>query len=191
MLGLPFETIGKLAAELLLERGHRRVAFFAGEREKTTSEIYLAGFQGALAREGVELREEFCYFGPGGSLNPSDDQTGITQSLNRMMGKADPPTAIFTTFDSFAELLYMQIDRLGLSMPEDCSLLGVGDSIRHGVLQHQIASVTVNETQLGHRVVEMLTRMRCGELPIEHTENYLMPVEVYLGPTLGPVLQIT
>jgi len=191
MLGLPFETIGKLAAESVLGRGHRRVAIFSGQRAKATTECYLTGFREALAQEGVELREDFCYFGPADMLNLTEDKTGTMQSLRRMMGDADPPTAILATFDSMAELLYIQIDQLGLSIPEDCSLLGFGDSIRHGVLQQQIASVTVDEAELGRRAAEILTRMRCGELPIEHSETYMMPVEVYQGPSLGRVTKAT
>ena len=70
------------------------------------------------------------------------------------------------------------MNQLGLSVPNNCSLLGVGDSIRHGALQQQIASVVVDEADLGRRAAEILTRIRYGELPIEHSGTYMMPVEV-------------
>ncbi|MEQ9065521.1 MAG: hypothetical protein RLO18_02295, partial [Gimesia chilikensis] len=61
------------------------------------------------------------------------------------------------------------------------------DQVRHSVLQQQIASVTVDETRLGHRAAELLNQMRTGGMAIETTLTEVMPVEVYQGTTLGPV----
>ncbi|MFH1300445.1 MAG: substrate-binding domain-containing protein [Planctomycetota bacterium] len=184
LLGLPFQQIGRLAGESLIECGHRRVAFFAPHCTQTT-DLYLDGFQQALAEGGCELSKDRCYFGADGVIDMQELAAEITDTLQRMMHQPDRPTAIFTTFDSMAERLYLDLTRMGLRMPEDISLIGVGDKIRHSVLQQQIASVTVNESQLGRRAAELLNQMRSGELPIETSDSYVMPAEVYHGTTLG------
>ena len=89
-----------------------------------------------------------------------------------------------------AERLYLHLNKMGLRMPEEVSLIGVGDKIRHSVLQQHIASVTVDETQLGHRAAELLYKMRNGEIPIESSESYHMPAEVYYGTTLGAISKV-
>ena len=85
--------------------------------------------------------------------------------------------------------IYLHLNKMGLRLPEDVSLIGVGDKIRHSVLQQHIASVTVDESQLGNRAAELLNKMRCGEIPIEATESYIIPAEVYKGTTLGAITE--
>lgn len=184
LLGLPFREIGRLAGDALVKQGHRRCAFFAPHRTKTT-DLYLDGFQSALADVGCELDDHHSYFGAAGVIDMQELDAEIASTLQRMLDQPGRPTAIFTSFDSMAERIYLHLTKMGLRMPEDISLIGVGDQVRHSVLQQQIASVTVNETQLGYRAAELLNQMRSGELAIETTLTEVMPVEVYQGTTLG------
>ncbi|MFG0239530.1 MAG: substrate-binding domain-containing protein, partial [Gimesia chilikensis] len=186
LLGLPFREIGRLAGEALVEQGHRRCGFFAPHRTRTT-ELYLEGFQKALADVGCTLAEEHSYFGAPGVIDMQELDAEIASTLQQMLERPDRPTAIFTSFDSMAERIYLHLTKMGLRMPEDISLIGVGDQVRHSVLQQQIASVTVDETRLGHRAAELLNQMRTGGMAIETTLTEVMPVEVYQGTTLGPV----
>ncbi|QDT86950.1 GntR family transcriptional regulator [Gimesia chilikensis] len=186
LLGLPFREIGRLAGDALVEQGHRRCGFFAPHRTRTT-DLYLEGFQQALADVGCTLAEEHSYFGAPGVIDMQELDAEIASTLQQMLERPDRPTAIFTSFDSMAERIYLHLTKMGLRMPEDISLIGVGDQVRHSVLQQQITSVTVDETRLGHRAAELLDQMRTGGMAIETTLTEVMPVEVYQGTTLGPV----
>ncbi|QGQ25134.1 GntR family transcriptional regulator [Gimesia benthica] len=186
LLGLPFREIGRLAGEALVAQEHRRCGFFAPHRTRTT-DLYLEGFQQALADVGCTLAEEHSYFGAPGVIDMQELDAEIASTLQQMLERPDRPTAIFTSFDSMAERIYLHLTKMGLRMPEDISLIGVGDQVRHSVLQQQIASVTVDETRLGHRAAELLDQMRTGGMAIETTLTEVMPVEVYQGTTLGPV----
>lgn len=186
LLGLPFREIGRLAGDALAEQGHRRCGFFAPHRTRTT-DLYLEGFQQALADVGCTLAEEHSYFGAPGVIDMQELDAEIASTLQQMLERPDRLTAIFTSFDSMAERIYLHLTKMGLRMPEDISLIGVGDQVRHSVLQQQIASVTVDETRLGHRAAELLNQMRTGGMAIETALTEVMPVEVYQGTTLGPV----
>lgn len=186
LLGLPFREIGRLAGDALVEQGHRRCGFFAPHRTRTT-DLYLEGYQQALADVGCILADEHSYFGAPGVIDMQELDAEIASTLQQMLEQPDRPTAIFTSFDSMAERIYLHLTKMGLRMPEDISLIGVGDQVRHSVLQQQIASVTVDETRLGHRAAELLNQMRTGGMAIETTLTEVMPVEVYQGTTLGPV----
>ena len=189
LLGLPYKEIGRLAGEALMKLGHRHVAFFAPHCTETT-DLYLNGFQKSLAEKGCELPHDHCYFGEDGVIDMQTLDADISSTLKRLMDSKDRPTAIFSTFDSMAERLYLHLNKMGLRMPEDVSLVGVGDKIRHSVLQQHIASVTVDETQLGHRAVDILNKMRSGEIPIESSESYIFPADVYHGATLGAITEV-
>ncbi len=186
LLGLPYNEIGRLAGEALVESGHEHFAFFAPHRTHTTDK-YLEGFQTVLAQEGYELPEKNCYFGEDGVIDMQILDVEISKTLKRLMESKDRPTAIFSSFDSMAERLYLHLNKMGIRMPEEVSLMGVGDKIRHSVLQQHIASVTVDETELGHRAAELLNKMRSGEIPIESSESYIIRAEVYHGMTLGAI----
>lgn len=188
LLGLPFKQIGKLAGESLIKFGHRRVAFFAPHCTETT-DMYLEGFEKSLAAGDCLLPQEFRYFGEDGVIDMQVLDADIESTLKQIMEREDRPTAIFATFDSMAERIYLHLNKMGIRMPEDVSLIGVGDKIRHSVLQQHIASVTVDESQLGNRAAELLNKMRCGEIPIEATESYIIPAEVYEGTTLGVITE--
>ncbi|QDU07765.1 Arabinose metabolism transcriptional repressor [Gimesia aquarii] len=189
LLGLPYKEIGRLAGESLVKLGHRRFAFFAPHCTQTT-DMYLDGFQKSLAEECCELPEDHCYFGEDGVIDMQKLDADIMDTLKRLMESKDRPTAIFTTFDSMAERIYLHLNKMGIRMPEEISLIGVGDKIRHSVLQQHIASVTIDETQLGHRAAELLNKMRSGEIPIESSESYIIPAEVYHGTTLGALNEV-
>lgn len=190
LLGLPFQEIGRLAGAALLKQGHRRFAFFAPHVTHTT-DLYLSGFQSALDQEDCQLASSNSYFGTAGTIDMQELDSDIAANLKRIMEQPERPTAIFTTFDSMAERIYLHLTKLGLRLPEDVSLIGVGDQIRHSVLQQQIASVTVNETELGRRAATLINQMRSGELPIESSISETIPAEVYKGTTLGPLQKQT
>jgi GntR family transcriptional regulator of arabinose operon len=51
---------------------------------------------------------------------------------------------------------------------------------------HRITSVTVDETQIGHRAVEWLDRMRRRDLPLDDNETFVIPIGLSDGQTSGP-----
>jgi len=107
-----------------------------------------------------------------------------------MLRRPDPPTAIFATFDSLAELIYLLLGKLGYRVPEDISLLGFGGIVRHGAIQSRLSSITVDEVAIGQKAAELLTLMNQGTLPIDSAEIYPMPINVSIGQTLGPAPKV-
>ena len=48
----------------------------------------------------------------------------IEEALKRMLDCSEPPTAILTTYDTAAEVIYLVLQRMGLRVPKDISLMG-------------------------------------------------------------------
>ncbi len=186
LLAIPFAQVGHLAGESLVRHGHRRVAYFA-LRRSVTSEIYEAALRRVLESSGGSLPPDRIFHGPEGDLDPARAEAQIQEALQAMLARPLPITAIFATFDSLAEWIYLILMRLGVRVPQDVSLVSFGGIVRQGTIQRLLTAVTVDETQIGREAAELLQRMRRGELPLETDLVRMMPVRLLDGQTLAAV----
>jgi DNA-binding LacI/PurR family transcriptional regulator len=188
LLAIPYEQMGRVAGEAMLRHGHRRAGFFSMQRS-AAAQAYEAGLRAVLESAGGALPEEFVHRGTGGWVEIPEAEPEFARALEAMLSSPDRPTAIFASFDPLAEMLYLLLGRMGWRVPEDVSVVGIGGTLRHGALQHQLTSVTVDEVRIGRQAAELLDRMRRGELPLETDETELIPIGLSSGQTLGPAPQ--
>lgn len=105
--------------ELLARNGHRRVAFIGGRADTSTHRERRAGFVEGLRRHGLELAGE--------ELGENTYEGGYRAALRLLTG-GTPPDAIFCIADVMAfGALDAARSRLGLSVPEDVSIIGFDD----------------------------------------------------------------
>jgi len=188
------EGVGRIAGQTLLGQGHKRVAYF-GRNPGGMVRAYRDGFCQSLEASGIDLPESRVFIaGAEGSdrshVNPesdsSDHEEGVARALQEMLDRPDRPTAIFTSFDAEAELLYLLLTQLGLRVPEDISLVGFGGAQRDGALANRLTSVTVDEATLGRRAAELLEEIASGRRSMEDSETITMPLGLSAGQTVGP-----
>src|SRR3546814_278260 len=110
---------GRLAAELLVARGYRRIAFLAGLEDSSTSQERERGFNQALAELGTRV----AYRDTG-----SYSFTGAQDAVRRLFNRADRPDALFAANDHMA-IAAMDVLRLELTLrvPEDVGVVGFDD----------------------------------------------------------------
>ena len=183
LLAIPFREVGRLAGRALAEREHRRVAFFTTHRSES-SLAYLSGLRDHLP-PGDHAAERDVFFGPENPPDPEVHEPELLAALTAVVNHRERPTAIFASFDSAAEMIYLLLLRLGLRVPEDISLIGFGGTSRGSAILRCITSVTVDETQIGRQAVELLDRMRRRDLPLDYNEIFVMPIGLSDGQTLG------
>jgi GntR family transcriptional regulator, arabinose operon transcriptional repressor len=183
LLALPFYEIGQLAGKVLAEHGHRRVAFMASDLRSSARNQYEAGLREALQAASPDACVQPVYV-PGWVTEVEEGPT--QRALQEAFARPDRPTAIFTTFDSMAETLYLMLPQMGLRIPEDVSLLGIGGTWREGAITRRLCSVVVDETATGRKAVELLDEMRSGQRPIDDGTEFAMEVSLSRGETLAP-----
>lgn len=115
---------GRIAANYLLQKGHRRIAFL-GDTDLPEYAIHpvslrLNGFRQALTAAGVELPENFVRLAP------------YTQEQTRMVAKEllslpHPPTAIFAATDFQALGVLKAAKSLGVTVPDQLAVVGFDD----------------------------------------------------------------
>ncbi|MCP4141238.1 MAG: substrate-binding domain-containing protein [Chloroflexi bacterium] len=111
---------GRMAADALLDTGHQRLAYIAGEEESSTNRDREIGFLGRLKERGYELalRE---------SAGDYSYKKGYA-AAQRLLERASPPDAVFCADDVIA-MATMDFARykLNLNIPEDLSVVGFDD----------------------------------------------------------------
>lgn len=134
---------GYSAAEHLVALGHRRIAIMGGNLDTLASRARVDGFKSALAAHGVDFDPELETY-----AQWSRTQAEIVGA--DLLGIADPPTAVFACSDRMASGLYLAARRLGLSIPDDLSVVGFDDLPEVGWLIPSLTTV--------HQPVEEMAR---------------------------------
>jgi DNA-binding LacI/PurR family transcriptional regulator len=127
----PFSSIriddragGRLAAQYLLEKGHRRFAFVGDvdlpDYAIHTSDWRLEGFCQALGEAGVSLPQSCIRLAPHGLEN-------ARRSTHHLLGLPDPPTAIFAASDYQAMGVLKAARERGLAVPRELAVVGFDD----------------------------------------------------------------
>lgn len=117
---------GSLAAQYLLERGHRDIAFIGDNKEfihKYTVQTNIArleGFRSQLAEAGVELPDERIELGS----YRLEDGYAMTQ---RLLSLPKPPRAIFAASDMLALGVLKAARERGVVVPDQLAVIGFDD----------------------------------------------------------------
>jgi LacI family transcriptional regulator len=105
----------------LLDLGHRNIGFIRGNPNQTSSAERYRGFVAALEQAGIEVASvpvEQGYF---------TFRSGIV-ATERLLDRANPPTAIFASNDDMAAAAVGVAHRRGLHVPQDLSVVGFDDT---------------------------------------------------------------
>jgi LacI family transcriptional regulator len=172
------ERGGRLAAEHLVEQGHRRVAQLPGSDDISSFRGRARGFREGLAGTGVELVEP---------SEPGRHPVFVEgrRLMERLLAEQDElPTAIFAHNDLMAFGALQALSRHGLSCPADIAVIGYNDTLMTEFTDPPITTVRLPGYELGRMAadtaVALMGKGRRPEPPLP-----LPPVLVPRRSTLG------
>jgi LacI family transcriptional regulator len=115
---------GRMAAEYLLTRGHRRLGFIGDadvpDFTGVAGDQKLDSFRQTLALAGVALPDAYVGLAPFGMEH-------ARQQAHRLLDLPNPPTAIFAGSDTQAIGVISAARERGLSVPDDLAIMGFDD----------------------------------------------------------------
>lgn len=118
VVGIDNIACGRMAAEALIRRRYRRVAFLGGPRAASSTQDRLAGFRAALAEHPqIRVTESFA----------SDYAFDAGRSEMQRLLADTPAEAYFCGDDLLAVGALSAIQEAGLSVPSDIGLIGLND----------------------------------------------------------------
>ncbi len=120
-IGIDNVRAGRATVEHLVALGHRRIAVLAGQtRANDRAEARCRGALAALEEAGCERREDWI------RSCPYDIGDAKAHAL-RILESKDRPTAFACGNDIIALGVLFAAQSLGLSVPHDLSIMGIGD----------------------------------------------------------------
>ena len=173
--------VGEIAAEECLRRGHTRIAY-AGLKGVVIAEANMKGVEAALFQDELTSPTNHVLWLADGPLQNNAN----AKLFKKTLSDPERPTAIVCYDDYLAELLFYVATDMGLRVPQDLSIVGFGDNHRQGPIREKLASVVVDETELGSRAAELLFEMCSGRRPLDNNETIKLSLSLTSGQTLGP-----
>lgn len=146
---------GYMAANYLIKQGHTRVGVIAWDfwsnRER------LRGFRDALRERGLE---DVCFEGfVPHSLNSLEDGKEMAE---RILKGRRPVTALFVCNDQMAIGVIEKVRELGLSVPEDLSVMGFDDIPMARICHPPLTTVSQPIDQMAREAVDLLVNQIRG-----------------------------
>lgn len=137
------------ATNYLIELGHKRIGFIAGNPPSSSAHDRLEGYKAALSAHGIPFQPELVVTG---FFRYS---TGL-QAAQTLLSLEQPPTAIFAANDHSAFGAIEAIRSRELSIPEDISIIGFDDVPEAQHLIPPLTTVRQPLEQMGQVAVKML-----------------------------------
>jgi LacI family transcriptional regulator len=132
------ELGGRLAANHLIDAGHRRIAFLSiPELEEESDRARWVGFCAALQEAGLSPSGPISWSPPADSARID----GVERPLRDMIAGEEGVTAVFASNDVAAIALQEFADRVNLHVPDDISIVGFDDVPMTGLAR--IAMTTI------------------------------------------------
>ena len=155
---------GYIATRHLLGQGHTRIGCLTGPAGLLSGRERLCGYRAALEEAGNLYSEELIFEG---NYQFRDERAAMEHFL------AQGVTAIFSSNDMMAFGLYRDIQRRGLSIPNDISVVGFDDTPFCEFMQPPLTSIAQPIEEIGGCAVQVLLSLIHGKLPSEEKKSYL------------------
>lgn len=164
----PSQALGYLAAQHLLERGHRSLALVRPDEAIQTLAFYqrLEGMQEALAAYPDAHIETLA-------LCPTASE--VYALVERVFSATSHPTGIYAFNDEYALTLLSTLIRLGLRVPQDVALVGTDNLALCERVWPTLTSICFDALDIGKRAVEMFAALHQGLPLAEDLTRPLLP----------------
>ena len=168
----------------LLELGHREIGFIKGHPNHVASHDRYRGFCDALNEAGLDCEKapaEQGYFSYRSGLIAGE----------RILSRANPPSAIFASNDDMAAATISVAHRRGLNVPQDLSIVGFDDTALATSIWPELTTVKQPIAAMAEAALELLIadlRRRRSGTPqkfVERVLSHAMIIRESSGPPPG------
>jgi LacI family transcriptional regulator len=149
---------GRMATQHLLDLGHRRIAFIAGDGVHPDANARQRGYRAALEAAGITFNEALVV--PG-----QFHEEGGLMAVETLLETRQRFTAVFTANDQMAFGAALGLSRRGLRVPTDVSLVGFDDVASAMYAIPPLSTVHQPVHELGRLAATAMLDMLAGNAP--------------------------
>lgn len=175
-ISMKSETLIEEAVRYLYRLGHRRIAFIRGPLTKQTELGRYKGYLAGLNKLGLDRENDLIMAGNW------HEPTGM-MAVEKFLGLPSPPTAIIASNDLIACEAMTTLQKKGLKIPDDMSIIGYDDLAIASMSSPPLTSVRTPMTQMGMKAGEMMVSLLEGKSP-EPRQVYF-PLELVIRASTG------
>ena len=147
------------ATNYLYNLGHRRIGYIGSTHPYLYAAERRAGYQLGLFLNNLPVRPD--YFIEMESVN-----SHAAVDLKELLNKEDRPTAFVVSDDLLALALERVCAQMGLSIPDDISIVAFNNSLYAQLASPQLTAVDINSYQLGQEAANrILSHMERPDMP--------------------------
>lgn len=143
---------GYEATKHLIEQGHTRIAHLTRLDTTDAAVGRLRGYQQALSDAGLEVNPRHILLAIDGGRRLDSD------SFRQVFMSPNAPTAIFLLADFWAPVVYAELRRIGLKVPQDVSLVGFDDVVQPGLEGLELTTMAQNFESIGTTAGQLVLR---------------------------------
>jgi LacI family transcriptional regulator len=159
---------GYLATRHLIDLGHREIGLIAGPDHAPTAVSRREGYRQALREAGIPEESEFVY----PSTYSMESGEAAAEAL---LAGSKRPTAIFAVNDNTAFGFTSVIQRAGMRIPRDLSIVGYNDIPLVARLAVPLTTVRVPFGEIASAAVDELLNSINGRPPLAGSRRVLAP----------------
>ena len=140
------------AVSYLISLGHKRIAHIAGDLRTQCAQERLEGYKSALKKYNLKIKEEYIKIA---NFSPLQAQ----KASEELISLKEPPTAIFVASDEMAVEVLFFLQRKGINIPQEISIIGYDDNplCNHSIVPLTTVKQPINEmASLGVRILKNL-----------------------------------
>jgi DNA-binding LacI/PurR family transcriptional regulator len=169
------------AVRHLIALGHRRIAIITGPENVSTATERLAGWKAAMSEAKLPHGDQLVHRVP-------FRQEGGYAATGKLLGLAEPPTAIFAASDFIALGVLRALHERRLRIPEQVAVVTFDDMPWAAALQPPLTAVAQPTYQIGATAARLLLeRIRQPERPFERVRlDTQLVVRASCGANLPP-----
>lgn len=150
--------VGRLAAEHLLQKGHRRIAIVDPKPGHVTMDGRCASFAWHSSQWGAKVDS---IFGATSEwqlpLKTVNDIEVVDHLVGRLLKSRNRPTAVFCPADCITALVYRACARRGIQIGKELSLVSCNNELPLlSGLYPEVTTIDINAEQIGRQAVEQL-----------------------------------
>jgi LacI family transcriptional regulator len=166
------------ATEYLLGLGHTRIGFLAGRPDLESARLRERGYRRALRVAGIKL--DRALIGVGGYQPDSAEEAART-----LLTARERPTAIFAANDVSAIATMAAARGLGLSIPDDLSVIGFDNVPESALCQPPLTTIEQPIQRMGFEAVELLIGLI--EKRSDLSTHRMLPTRLVVRGSCNPV----